>query len=276
MSSSLPTHQRVASIVFWIASIVLLAAPLCAWGPATHRVVTSKAIDILPKDLRAFYSRHRLELATLAPSTTKADDHRERRFAIDSLLRFPFIGLERSEAAFLAHYAERGRAIGRLPWQIQEAHAELVRAFQSQDKNDILAASDTLASLLTDLHNPLALTENYDGQLSGQNGLWARFSVKLAENAAPRIGLDADAAHFIEQPNEQVLAMLRANYVWIDNLLYEEELARRNRTDYTSLYFEELEARTHKLLAERLSQAARQVGSYWYTAWTAAGRPVLR
>jgi hypothetical protein len=36
------------------------------------------------------------------------------------------------------------------------------------------------------------------------------------------------------------------------------------------------EQRAGRILRDRLSQAAGDVGSYWYTAWTAAGRPELR
>jgi hypothetical protein len=39
-----------------------------------------------------------------------------------------------------------------------------VEAFRAKDKARILAESDTLATLVTDLHNPLALTDNTDGQ----------------------------------------------------------------------------------------------------------------
>ena len=34
---------------------------------------------------------------------------------------------------------------------------------------------------MTDLHNPLALTDNADGQKTGQHGLWVRFTLKLPE-----------------------------------------------------------------------------------------------
>jgi len=37
-----------------------------------------------------------------------------------------------------------------------------------------------------------------------------------------------------------------------------------------------LEQRTGRILRDRLSQAAGDVGSCWYTAWTAAGRPELK
>jgi hypothetical protein len=37
-----------------------------------------------------------------------------------------------------------------------------------------------------------------------------------------------------------------------------------------------LARRLGPILRERLSSAAEDAGSYWYTAWTAAGRPALR
>ena len=41
-------------------------------------------------------------------------------------------------------------------------------------------------------------------------------------------------------------------------------------------YFEALELRPGRLLGEILSNAAADAGSFWYTAWTEAGRPALR
>ena len=35
-------------------------------------------------------------------------------------------------------------------------------------------------------------------------------------------------------------------------------------------------AAENRILRDRLSQAAGDVGSYWYSAWTAAGRPELK
>ena len=45
---------------------------------------------------------------------------------------------------------------------------------------------------------------------------------------------------------------------------------------YTELYYEAFEQRARGILRDRLSRAAGDVGSYWYTAWTAAGRPDLK
>ena len=168
--------------------------------------------------------------------------------------------------------------MGRLPWLVHESHARLVEAFRAKDKARILAESDLLAGLVADLHNPLALTDNADGQKTGQHGLWTRFSVRLPEvlQILNRLKLDPDAAHFLDQPKEHAFSILNATYVWLDNALYEEDLAKRGKPGYGDIYYEDLAGRAGPLVRDRLSRAAGNVGSYWYTAWTEAGRPELK
>src|SRR5262249_37117071 len=158
---------------------------------------------------------------------------------------------------------------------IQESYKRLVDAFKAKDKAAILNESDALAGLVADLHNPLALTDNADGAKTGQHGLWVRFSVKFPEAMEHRLKLDPEAARYLDDPSGDVVAQTAATYVWLDTLLYEDDLARRGREGYTSIYYEALEARAGGLLRARLSEAAADAGSYWYTAWTVAGRPEL-
>jgi hypothetical protein len=157
-----------------------------------------------------------------------------------------------------------------------ESYAKLVDAFKAGDKVRILEESDRLAGLVTDLHNPLALTENADGQKTEQHGLWIRWSVKLPEAMGKDLGLNPDAAIFLDNPNEHIFGIINATYVWVDNLLYEEELAHRGHGGYGERYFEAFAQRGEKLMKDRLSHAAEEVGSYWYSAWQQAGRPELK
>lgn len=261
-----------------VAAVVslALAPPAWAWGPVAHQAVTTKAIETLPGGLKGFYKTHRREIPSLSLEAAFPDEGPERRFAVDRLLAFPFAQLPRSEAAFLVRYGETGKVAGRLPWLIHESYGRLVEDFRASDKSKILAESDTLAGLVTDLHNPLALTDNADGQKTGQHGFWIRFTTKLPETYEPRLKLDPDAAHFLDDPKEYVFAMLGDTYIWLDNLLYVEELARRGAPGYTALYYGALGDRAGSILRNRLSRAAGAAGSYWYTAWTAAGRPPLK
>lgn len=247
-----------------------------AWGPGTHQRVTSEAIETLPKGLKAFYKAHRLEIPSLALEATATDDSPERRFQVDKLLPFPFVDLPRSEAAFKTRFGDGATGTGRLPWLIQESYARLLEAFKSGDKTRILEESDTLGALVADLSNPLALTENADGQKTGQHGLWVRFSVRLPEVMDRRLKVSPEAARYLDNPNEYVFVALNATYVWLDNLLYEEEIAKRGQGGYAESYYDALATRASRLLEDRLEQAAADVGSFWYTAWTAAGRPELK
>jgi len=253
-----------------------LAAPALAWGPGAHARITSEAIESLPKGMKAYYKAHKLEIPSFSPEATLAEDAPERRFMADRIVPFPFVDFPRTEAAVQERFPEQAAKIGRLPWLIQESYAKLVEAFRSGDKTRILAESDTLSGYVADMSNPLALTDNSDGQKTGQHGLWVRFTTKLPEAMDKRLKVGAEAARFLDDPKGHVFAMGAASYIWLDNLIYEEELAHRGQSGYGELYYESLERRAGTLLRAWLEQAATDVGSYWFTAWTAAGRPELK
>jgi hypothetical protein len=270
--------RRGARILFALAAAFLPAAPAGAWGLAAHQAVTARAIDGLPKGLKEYYKSHRLEMPTLSLEASETEEGLDRRFAADRVQPFPFLDLPHTEAALKQRHPEAADKVGRLPWLLHESYARLVEAFRAKDKEKILAESDLLAGMVTDLHNPLALTENADGQKTGQHGLWTRFSMRLPEilQTINRLKLEVDAAHFLDQPKEHVFSILNSSYVWMDNVLYEEDLAKRGKPGYGEIYYEDLARREGPIVRERLSLAAGNVGSYWYTAWTEAGRPELK
>jgi hypothetical protein len=257
-------------------ALLALGGEAAAWGPTVHEAVNLRAIETLPKGLKPFYKTHRLELPSLSPEATPAEEGLDRRFAADRLMPFPFADLPRKESEMKQRFGEAGTAIGRLPWLVHESYDRLVEAFRSKDKARILAESDVLAGLVTDLHNPLALTDNADGQKTNQHGLWVRLTLKLPEVLNKDLDLSPDAAHLLDDPKGYVFSMMNGAYIWVDNILYQEELARRGQSGYTEIYFEALKQRAATLVRMRLSQATGDVGSYWYTAWTAAGRPELQ
>lgn len=258
------------------AGIWSLGSPALAWGPGAHARITAEAVETLPKGMKAYYKAHKLEIPSLSPDAEIAEDAPERRFTADRLVPFPFTDLPRTEAGLKEKYGDEAAKIGRLPWLVQESYARLVDAFRSGDKTRILAESDTLGGYVADLSNPLALSDNADGQKTGQHGLWVRFTTRLPEAMDKRLKLGAESARFLDDPKGQVFAMATGSYIWLDNLLYEEELAKRGQSGYGELYYESLERRAGALLRARLDQAATDVGSYWFTAWTAAGRPELK
>jgi hypothetical protein len=277
-----------------------LAAALVAWGLAppagaqpaganeepfdrstqllelSHRVVVKEAIDVLPKPIKEFYEHHRQEIPSQALEPQFPERGPDRRFLVDKLLPFPFKGLPRSEEALKAKFGEEAEGVGRLPWLIDESYDRLVEAYRAGDKPTILQESDLLAALVVDLSNPLNLTVDFDGQMTGQHGLWLRFSERLPEAMGGDLDLHADAANFLDKPKEYVFSVMLETYVWVDNLLYLDALAKRGKSGYTEDYFDDFARRAGPILKERLSRAAEDAASYWYTAWTVAGRPEMK
>jgi hypothetical protein len=240
-----------------------------------HRVVVDEAIDALPKQLKKFYKNHRAEMPSQGLEPEFPQRGPDRRFLVDRLLPFPFKGLPRSEKALLAKFGEEAARVGRLPWLVHESYDRLLDAYRSQDKVAILRGSDEIAGLMVDLNGPLNLTQNFDGQDTGQHGLWLRLTERLPQAMGKDLKLSSDAANFLDKPDEYVFSVMLETYVWVDNVLYLDELARRGKQGYGEYYFDDFARRAGPILRERLSHAAEDSGSYWYTAWTAAGRPEL-
>ena len=247
-----------------------------AVGEIVQVKVVEAAIDTLPKQMKPFYKAHRVEMPSQALEPEFAPRTPERRFLVDRLAPFPFDELPRSEAALKAKYAAKAEGVGRLPWLIQESYARLVEAMKAGDKPRILTESDVLAALVVDVHTVVNLTDNFDGQRTGQHGLYVRFTEKLPQWASKELKLSPDAARYLDDPKEYVFSMMTATYVWLDNVLYLEDLAKRGKPGYGDIYFEDVARRVGPILRERMSRAAEDVGSYWYTAWTVAGRPELQ
>lgn len=258
-----------------LSGVAILPMPAAwAWGGATHRAILQEATSVLPGPLKGFYQAHRLELPSLAPDSHKGDDGPELRFAVDRLLAFPFRQLPHAEADVVAQFGDDAKSIGRLPWLVRDSYPRLLAAFQAGDKTKILTESDEIAAVIADLHNPLALTDNADGQKTGQPGLWVRFTQRFPLRAHGKIS--GDSAYLIDDPTGYPFSIIASTYIWLDNILYADDMAHRQDPAYGGVYYETMEQKAGNILRERLNWAARDVASYWYTAWIAAGKPELR
>jgi hypothetical protein len=276
--------RRIATAAAVIAAATASAQaartePSQSRGPvldAAYVKTVEAAIGTLPNPLKGFYKAHRAEMPSLGVEPEFPPRDPARRFQVDRLLPFPFRELPHSEAALVAKYGEKAAGVGRLPWLVQESYARLVEAMKAADKQRILRESDVIAGLMVDLHTPVNLTGNFDGQLTDQHGLSVRITEKLPEALGPKLKLSPDAARYLDAPGDYVFEIIQSSYVWLDNLLYLEEQAKRGKTGYGEIYYEDLARRVGPIVRERLSRAAEDAGSYWYTAWTDAGRPQLR
>jgi hypothetical protein len=254
--------------------MAFLPGSASAWSDSVYRLVIRKAIDTLPKGQKKFFEDHKYEMPSLTPDEDPPVRPDARRFAIDLLGAFPFRDVPQDEAGVKAKADIL--VVGRLPFLLLDAQARLVEAFKSGDKERILLAADEVAILAADLNNPLALTENFDGQKTEQAGLSKRLAARLPEDMEGRLKINPEAARLLENPRDYIFGSMVRSHIWVDNILYADSLAYRGKSSYGGSYFEAFELRAGRLLSDLLSNAAADVGSFWYTAWTQAGRPELR
>jgi hypothetical protein len=246
---------------------LLAPAPARAWGDNAHRLITAKAIETLPPELRPFFeaNRQRIVQGSTQPVVNPAEQ-RHRYIYLDRYGRFPFDALPRDYRAAVRKHTQRTiDANGVLPWQIGVYSERLTEAFRARDWDEALRLAAALAHFVAAAHDPFNTTENLDGRLSGQPGANVRFSLFFF--IRPN-----DAAH-ISDPTDHAFEMCLGSHSWLENILLADRRARRGLPDYTDDYYDRFFNQAGAILIRELSDAASDVGSYWLTAWNNAGRP---
>jgi predicted AlkP superfamily phosphohydrolase/phosphomutase len=273
------------------ALVLALPASAGAWGFTGHRLVNDKAVDTLPSDLRALFQGNRAWLAehSIDPDLWRAagvEGEAPNHFLdMDAFGSYPFPALSHVEKEHLARHGADAREKGRVPWRVAEVYAELVAAFRASDEARALEKAAALGHYVGDAHVPLHAALNYDGQLSGQQGLHNRWESALVENNQVQLAesLLPAAARPPGPPIEAVFAVLLESFSHSVEVLAADKASVRGR-DYAETpeddrydrgYYSRMQAREAERVRARLSAAASAVGGFWLQAWEEAGRPVL-
>ncbi len=259
-------------------------APADGWGLEAHVLINRAACTTVPGPLRRFFMRHQAFIGEHGkdPDTvfTVKEGEAERMrhwFDLDELDRFPFRNIPRNYEKALAKYGrERLKEAGLLPWRIAELYARLVQAMRESDWKRVPLFAAHLGHYVADGHQPLHTTTNYDGQLTGNQGIHKRFEHEMIRR---HLGQYQDLAAFTQRaqrtadPVGFTFDFLIDSYVWVDNLLRADTLARLGVHGYHDAYYAALHVFAGKLAKLSMAQAATDLGSLWYSAWIEAGQP---
>jgi hypothetical protein len=277
----LTTVWSIGRLVAMPALWLLIVHPLAAWGPAGHDIVNTWAIQTLPSEMRGFFEANRRFLVEHAndPDVWMAKDRYERNrhyIYMDKYGMFPFVGLPHLFRQAVEKYgAGRLNRDGVLPWQVGEYSLRLTTAFKSHNWDQVKLEAALLAHYVADARDPLHVTQNFDGQLTGQKGLEDRFEIRLLDRYAKFFILHPDDASKIDDPTEYAFQTCLEAYTGLDSIILADLRARRNLPDYTDDYFDRFYSQIGANVMRAINEAARDAGSYWYTAWLNAGKPAL-
>ncbi len=282
-----------------VLNIGLLAALLLfsSWGFHAHRQINRLAVFTLPPEMIGFYKAN---LQYITEAAVNAD---RRRFAVVDEAPRHYIDIDHygDSAVYtmprywndaVAKYGEDTlKAYGILPWHVNVMYYRLRDAFMVKDPARILSLSADLGHYIGDAHVPLHTTLNYNGQLTGQEGIHAFWESRLPELFSGEFDFFVGRASYIDNPQLAIWEVIVKTHRELDSVLViEKRLAgqfgerkysfeSRNRQtvrvysyDYSKAYLEALDG-----MVERQMRAAIKVlGDFWYSAWVDAGQPDLK
>lgn len=296
--------KKVRPYLLIIVSSLVLLTPLISrtlrkadpkWGFWAHRYINRMAVFRLPADMLTFYKKH---LDFISENAVNPD---KRRYAVIGEAEKHFIDLDvydKNEilpvqwADAVEKFGEDSlRKHGIAPWNLQQVAYQLTEAFRKNDQNRILKLSADLGHYVGDIHVPLHTTKNYNGQLTGQEGIHAFWESRLPELLANDYDFWIGPIEYIEDLPEKIWDAVYQSHAACDSVLrFEKELTDKwqktrkyshevRLNQNVKVYSEEFSKAYHAMLdgqvERQMRHAIRMTGNIWYTCWINAGQPKL-
>jgi hypothetical protein len=277
------TIATIAALACIAIAVVASLTPrdTIAWGAGAQRIIVGKAVDTLPPDLRPFFDENRPFLALHATdpldAEAKTPTEKHNHFIyLDRYGRFPYTTLPRVYKAAVSKYSKsKLEQTGLLPWQIGVYSAKLTTSFQQGRWDEAKLNAAILAGYVAEAHDPFNTTENFDGHLTLQNGINDRFGATLIDRFSSFFPIRPNDASFIADPTDHAFEACLSAHSVLETILLADRNARANTKSYNDEYFDHFYNLTAATLIRQLSDASTDVGSYWLTAWTNAGKPAV-
>jgi hypothetical protein len=280
--------------VLAVAGLLALAAVptgVSAWGYEAHKTIMDKAIALLPQDIRPLFEQNRTTLVehVIDPDLwqTAGFDNAESPHHFldldwDGYGTYPFDGLPRDYAAAVAKFGnDRIEKNGTLPWRVEEMYGNLRRAFESYERRgpfgrfDVLFYSAWLTHYVSDAHVPFHAVVNYDGQLTGQPGLHARFEAFLFERYRDQWTIAPKPIAPVRTPRDFIFDVVIAGTQLVPPILKSDLEAIGTREEYDEAYYASFFKANRAVLERRLNEAIAASAAMIAGAWEAAGKPVV-
>lgn len=262
-----------------------------AWGYEAHMFVMERAIALLPPELRPMFDAGRATLVerSIDPDTWQNagyDDLESPHHFLDidwsGYGRYPFDELPRDYTAAVAKFGKaRVEENGTLPWRTEEMHGNLRRAFEAYGRRgafgryDILHSAAWLTHYVSDAHVPFHAVVNYDGQLSDQRGIHARFESFLFERYRTQLTIAPVARSPIHNPRDFVFETVIAGTQLVPPILKADLDAIGEREVYDEAYYAAFFTANRQVLERRLNESIAASAAMIAGAWEAAGKPAL-
>lgn len=267
------------------------------WGFYAHQEINELAAYTLPAEILVFYKANMGYIREVAVNPDR------RRHSMPEEAPRHYIDLDHYGDSALAILPKTwddavGRftedtlmAYGIVPWHINRMYYRLREAFLLRDPANILKVSAELGHYVADAHVPLHTTENYNGQLTGQEGIHGFWESRLPELFAAGYDFLVGRAAYVDDPLAAAWRAVTESHAAVDSVLRFERALNNVMADrkftfeskgrgtvrvyaagYSRLYHRKLAG----MVERRMRAAIRMTGSLWFSAWIDGGQPDMR
>ena len=274
-----------------IVQILIMVTQLSGWGYDVHRRISRAAVQAVDGEFGDFLNKHIDELSYNAanPDFWKAVDPDEfPRHFIDADLydEFPFNNIPHDLKEVYQKYGEEAvKHNGLAPWVIEDYTNRIVKLIESGKWRESVHSMSAMSHYIADIHMPLHTCANYNGQLTGNDGIHFRWESPMVQKFVEEINV-SDPIEYIDDPVEMAFTIVKESFSVYPELLNADSKARAPLTSvqadslntYESLSFEDeyltvLYSETNEIVHDRLNKSAERIASFWYSCWIKAGSP---
>ncbi len=268
-------------LILLLSIIILVSQSAFPWGDKGHKLISKMSVDFLPPEMKAFKAwREYLEEHAPDPDYRKKTDKTEgpKHFIdIDYYKEFLNGDMIENEDSLISEYGEKEVIHqGILPWATLQTFENLTKAFKEKNKELALLYAADLGHYVADGHQPMHTTVNYNGQLTDQKGVHARYEVKMIDahlNELENSFMPVPAS-YVQNPLKFIFNYITdANSVCdvlfnADSLAFKQTNSRRSTKYYDLMWF-----RTRYITEIQFNNSAKAIAALIYTAWVNGGRP---
>ena len=181
---------------------------------------------------------------------------------------------------------------GILPYNLVRMYYSLQKAMSEKDTERILRLSADFGHYIADAHVPLHTTENYNGQLTGQDGIHAFWESRIPELfAEENYDFYVGKAEYISDINGYVWNIVLESNSHVDSVLGVEARLRKSFPEDKQYCYDDrnglivrqpcpefalaYQNAMGNMVEERLQKSIKALGDLLYSAWIEAGQPEL-
>ena len=246
-----------------------------SWGWDTHRFINEHAVDYLPPEM-AFFKTHQDFLTEHAPDPDKTKNRPGywHYIDIDNYPEFFSGTLPTDMTKLIGLYdAKTVTDNGIVPWAIGY-EIDSAQTLMSDGQWDMSwQALADLGHYVADSHQPLHLTANYNGQLTGQTGIHSRYETQMINPHLENFPLPEGTAKYWENVNDSVFQYIQTYFSGVTQIMAADSDATAADPSQDSAYYAIMWEQLDSLTVKAVDQAILDLASIWYTTWVNAGCP---